>query len=82
MPNFRSVKLTDVNMYQIKYLVYVFTAILSLVSKLLEESGFLPIFYVNININGQQLMLKKNVAETHFNLQFDIVMVQNSFHII
>ena len=54
MRNFILFKLTNVEIYQTKYIVYAFTEIWSLVGKLYEKKiDFRPIFYVNFSIKGQ-----------------------------
>ena len=54
------VKLTDVKMIQTKYLVNVFTAIWSLISKL-----FFTQFYVNVDIKGNYSRLKNKLIKIY-----------------
>ena len=53
MQNFILFKLTNVEIYQTKYIVYTFTEIWSLVASYMRKFDFRPIFYVNLSSKGQ-----------------------------
>ena len=87
MQHFIFVKLTDVKVYQTKYIVYAFFCNHILNKQVTGEKKvfFYPFSMEIFTLRGHKFMLEtyKHIAEADFfYLQFDIVMVQNSFHLI
>ena len=82
MQNLILFKLTNVEIYQTKYVMFTFTEIRSPVSKLYEKIWFSTHFLCKFEHLRAitHIWKNENVAETTFDLQFDIVMVHNSFH--
>ena len=68
----------DVKMCKTKYLVY-FTAIRSSVSTLLEVTPIIDPFSMPFRDNNSCFKKYNYVTETNFDLQFDIVLVQDRF---